>query len=123
MSETITKASALQSFFEGFDLSAYPYTAVPDDVVLPYLTYNIPMGEYGDRVSGIVNLWYKTTSEKIPNDKVQEIADAITLGGVQIPYDTGSIWIMKGSPFSNASTDPTDKTIKLRQINITLEYI
>lgn len=120
----MTKAAALNKFFNTFGMTAYPSSAVPEDVIFPYLTYELATGDiYSGDISIVVNLWFHTQSEKIPNDKVEQIAKAIGIGGATVPYDEGAIWIKKGSPFSQSLNDENNNTVKRRLINLTLEYL
>lgn len=116
----MTKSAALYSFFSGFGITAYTDTAVPEDAVFPYLTYNNVQDNWGNQVALTVNLWYQTTSEKTPNDKVDEIAAALPR---YVLCDGGAVLFSRGTPFSQALTDSTDKTVKRRYINITAEYL
>ena len=119
----MTKNAALQKFFEGFGMGAYTTASVPKDVILPYLTYEAAVGAFGDGEYNIpVSLWFWTTSEAIPNAKVQEISDYIGYGGVRIPCDGGSIWIKRGIPFAQAVKDDTAPDLKRRLINLNVEY-
>lgn len=119
----MTKDVALQSFFEGFGLSAYPATSVPEDVVFPYLTYELVLGAWGDGEQSITaNLWYYTESEADPTAKAQEISDRIGYGGVLLPCDGGSLWIKRGSPWCQALGDETIPDIKRRMLNIAVEF-
>lgn len=119
----MTKAAALQAFFSGFGITAYPANAVPDETVFPWLTYEYSTGSIGDEVSITVHLYYHTTSESIPNAKAEEISEAIGMGGRLVSFDGGAVWIKKGSPFCTAQTDATRPEIKHRIINVTLEYL
>lgn len=120
-----TKAAAVYGFLSGFGIPAYAAASVPDDATEPYLTYALPVGAWGDAEMAMeVNLWYYGDGEKAPNAKVQEISDAIGLGGVLLPCDGGAVWVKRGSPFAQSVTDgTTDDKIKRRYINIDLEYI
>lgn len=119
----MTKAAALQSFFEKF-LPSYAASAVPDDVIFPYLTYELITSAWEEGEVGItVNLWYYTTSESIPNAKAQEISNAIGLGGVSVPCDGGFIWVKRGAPWCQNLHDDVDPMIKRRYIQITAEYM
>lgn len=118
----MTKGAALQQFFDSF-LPAYVTNAVPDDVVLPYLTYDAVFDAEGGAPSLTVNLWFYTTSEAVPNAKAQEISDSIGIGGKLLKFDGGYIWIRRGSPFCQALADKTDKNIKRRYLNITAEFL
>ena len=70
-----------------------------------------------------VNLWYYTESEAMPNAKAQEISDAIGMGGCMVAYDGGAMWIKRGSPWCQNIADESDKNIKRRYLNITVEYL
>lgn len=119
----MTKAQALKTFFSGFGMDAYPVTAVPKNAELPYLTYETPLGSWGDGEMGCtVQMWFRTTSESIPNAKVELISKTLGFGGKQIRCEGGTIWIKKGSPFSVTYSPEIDNTLKLRQLNLTLEY-
>lgn len=120
----MTKEAALKQFFSGFGLTAYPSTAVPKDVMFPYLTYEVITSAWGGEPAGLtVNLWYFTTQESIPNAKAREISEAIGLGGKVIPCDGGYIWLKRGSPWCQSLTDETDQNIKRRYLNVTAEYL
>lgn len=118
----MTKEAALQAFFEQF-LPSYAASSVPDDVVFPYLTYELITSAWEEGEVGLTaNLWYYTTSEAIPNAKAREIGEAIGLGGVQVPCKGGTIWLTRGSPWCQSLYDSTDTRIKRRYINITANY-
>lgn len=118
----MTKGAAMQSFFDGFGIPAYPSTSVPEDAVMPYLTYTPVFDSWGNQVSLTVNLWYRTESEATPSAKAQELADVLS-GGKYIPCDGGAILLSRGSPWCQSLTDDTDPKIKRRYINITAEYL
>lgn len=120
----MTKAAALHAFFNSFGIPFYPVSSVPDDTIFPWGTYEAVFGAFGDEPVGIlVNLWYRTESEKIPNDKVNEISKAIGLGGKTLFCDEGAIFIRRGEPFCQNLADETDDMIKRRYINLSAEYI
>lgn len=119
----MTKAAALQSFFSGFGIPAYPSSSVPEDAVFPWLTYDLAVDAWESGEVGLtVNLWYYTASEKVPNDKALEISRAIGIGGRVLPCDDGYVWIKRGSPWCQSLQDDTDKNIKRRYINVSAEY-
>ena len=119
----MTKGAALQAFFSQF-MDAYAESAVPEDVALPYLTYELITSAWnGGEVGLTVNMWFRTTSEKEPNAAVDKLSKAIGLGGVFLHCDDGIIWLKRGSPWAQSLTDATDKTIKRRYINVTAEYL
>ena len=119
----MSKASALQTWFSSFGLTAYEETNVKADATLPYLTYTYATGDFdGGEVSIVVNLWYRTEGNVMPNAKAEQISAAIGRGGVMIPVEGGAIWIKRGSPFCQAIADP-DANIRRRYINLTAEFL
>ena len=102
----MTKGAALQQFFGQF-MTAYASNAVPDDAVLPYLTYDAVFDAWG---GGAVSL-------------TLELSDALGIGGVTLPVDGGLIWLKRGSPFCQSLADDTDKNLKRRYINVTAEFL
>lgn len=120
----MTPEAAQLQFWSGFGIPAYIADSVDRNQKKPYLTYEVSNGEYGDLPRSIaVQIWYQTNSEKEPNDKVREISNKIGRGGCMVSCDGGGLWITKGSPFCLYITDPTDHTLKLRQLNINIEHI
>lgn len=119
----MTKTEALYKFFSSFGIDAYAASSTPDDVQFPYLTYEATVGAWdSEPVSMTVQVWYYTESQTIPDAKAEEIAKAIGLGGKVLTCDDGLIWITRGSPWCINQSDESDKNIKLRQLNVTVEY-
>lgn len=119
----MTKEAALHGFFNSFGIPGYPSSAVPGDVVFPYLTYDDVIEAYFRQASITVNLWYYTTSEAEPNAKAQELSDGIGLGGKLIPCDGGYLWVKRGSPWCQSLADDASPDIKRRYINVEVEYL
>ena len=118
-----SKAAALQQFMESFGMAAYTTASVPEDVIFPYLTYELITGAFDmGEVSINVNLWFYTESEAIPNAKVQQISERIGPGGLTVPCEGGAIWIKRGSPFAQSLRDDAAPNLKRRYINLDVEY-
>lgn len=119
----MTKDKALYAWFSEL-MTAYPATAVPQDAVFPWLTYDYADGAWDMGEVGItVNLWFYTDSEAAPNAKEQELSRKIGMGGVMIPCEGGAIWLKRGAPWCQSLRDETDPSIKRRYINVTAEYL
>lgn len=120
----MTKDIALHQFFSSFGMPAYTATSVPDDVTFPYLTYELITSAWENGEVGLtVNLWFYTTSERIPNAKAEEMSEAIGLGGKILRCDGGAIWLKRGTPWCQSLSDETSTNIKRRYINVTAEYM
>lgn len=117
-----TKAAAVQSFLSGFGIPAYPVSSVPDDAEMPYLTYTLVIGVWGEGEQNVpVDVWYRGESEAKPNAKVQEISSALGIGGVLLPCDGGAVWVKRGEPFAQTVQDE-DNAVKRRLVNLSVEY-
>lgn len=120
----MTKEAALHSFFNSFSIPGYPSSAVPEDAVFPWLTYDLTTSAWdGGEVGLTVNLWYYTTDEAPPNAKARELSERIGMGGIMVSCDGGGIWLKRGSPWCQNLRDDADPNIKRRYLNITAEYL
>lgn len=117
-----SKSQALHNFWSQFGLTAYDESTVPEDAVLPYITYTMAEDNFNHSVSLTASLWYRSRSWSDITAKATEISKAIGLGGVMVKYDDGAIWIQKGSPFAQRVAD-TDDSIRRIFMNIEAEYL
>lgn len=119
-----SKASAIHSFLERFGIPVYAESSVPDNAEFPYMTYSLVTSYWDEgQVSMPLNLWYRTESEKQPNDKAAEIAEGIGYGGRLIHCDGGSVWITRGTPWcQSVPVEDVDDMVKHRYINTNLEF-
>ena len=73
----MTKNKALYAWFNEF-MPFYRASSVPDDVVMPYGTYEYTDGAFDAGEIGLtVNLWFRTESEAVPDEKAQELSKRI----------------------------------------------
>ena len=119
----MTSAEAFQRWLESFGLPVYASSSVTSDTKLPYVTYDWATGDIlSGEVNETVNVWYRTTSEAVPNAKADEIGKALGLGGVMLPYDGGGLWLKKGSPFCQSVTEDGGN-VKRRYLNVDIEFV
>lgn len=119
----MTKMAALQAFFSTI-CTAYPSTAVVDNVPAEYLTYTPVIGAWGDGSIAItVNIYCRTASEAHANALAQALSDAIGRGGAFLSCAGGAVWIKRGRPFCQSIVDPTDRDLKRRYINLYAEFL
>ena len=120
----MTKNKALYAWFNEGEIPFYRASSVPDDVIMPYGTYEYIESAFDAGEVGLtVNLFFRTESEAIPDEAAQDLSKRIGYGGVTIPCDEGYIWLKRGSPFSQSVVYEEDPAIKRRYINITAEYL
>lgn len=113
---------AIQSFWSSFTLPAYDENSVPDDAVMPYITYSVEYDSFDNNVSLSASLWYQSTSWAAITAKAHEIRNYISMGGVTVKTDNGAVWIKRGSPFYQRLGD-VEKDVKRIYFNVEAEYI
>lgn len=117
--------AAIQSFFGGFGLNAYPAISVPtgeDAPNFPYLTYVANTDSEMGRVMVTASVFYRSTSWIDCNAKVDEISRAIGDKTV-VECDNGAIIIRKGSPWAQPMGDDSDNMIKRKILNMEFLYV
>lgn len=108
-------AKALYQFFSGFGLPAYAEYNVPDEAVLPYVTYQLIEPGW-DAVGTIyARVWYRSTSFTAINAKVDQITAAVG-EGVSLPTDGGAVYLTKGAPFAQYMPMEGDETLKVEYL-------
>lgn len=119
----MNKMQALNNFWNSFKLAAYDENTVPDNAVLPYITYSAGEDDFGRPVSLRASIWYRSNSWDEITGKLNEVSDRISRGGILVKYDDGVIWITKGSPFAQRMNDSEDDSIRRIFMNIEAEFI
>lgn len=108
MTET---ASALYGFFSGFGLPAYISGNIPDNVQMPYITYDLIEPEAMS--TGLINasVWYRDTGVQAISAKVHEIKTAIGKG-TSLPTESGAVYLFpeKNGSFGRIMNDPNRET-------------
>lgn len=97
--------TALNTFWNSFDIPAYDENTVPDDATMPYITYEASIGGLGDILLLSASLWYGATMSWAGiSEKALEISEEIG-GGKSVGYDNGRLWATKMSPFAQRMAD------------------
>lgn len=118
----MTKTEAIHSWFNAF-MPSFREGNVDEDAKMPWLTYSwAESGRPFEAVNITVNIWHKTESEKICDDKADAFKQYIAENDI-IVYDGGAIMVTPGTPFCQSLNDETDSTLKRRYINLELEYL
>ena len=118
------KSQAIQAFWESFDIPAYNDTTVPDDAVMPYITYSVTTDSLNNVVNMNASLWYHSTSWKDISEKTEQISRYIEgMYPPAIKCDGGGVYIAKGRPFAQRMADPSDSMIRRIYLNIQAEYL
>ena len=122
----MNKYGAIQKFFEGFGLPAFPQQTVPtsgdEKPAYPYLTYEFYAGSDQDVVQISASLWYRTESMTGINAMTETISRAVDTAKM-IPCDAGAMIIRKGTPFAQPMGDPEDDMIKRKLLLFDVSFM
>lgn len=116
----MTVSESLQITYERLSgLDTYPVNSVPVDVSLPYCTYEKSVGE---NVPITVRLYFYTESESVPDAAAEAFCKPLRNGGINIRHDDGNVWMNLSEPQWYGSTGEDDTRIKVRSINLALQF-
>lgn len=105
-------ARTLKSFYSGFGLSAYSENDVPNDAVLPYITYSVVTPGYLDAATHQARVWYRDTSPVNAYAKADEIVRTI---GDSVLLDNG-VCLRPSTPLMQKQ--PTEDNMQVIYINL-----
>lgn len=113
------KWQGLQTFWESFDIPAYDENTVPDEAVLPYITYQAAVGSFGDNVPLTASVWYHGLSWAEISQKVDEISRRLN-GWTLVKLSKGQyIYLHKNRDGLFAQRMPDENTM-IRRIRLSL---
>lgn len=119
----MNKPQAITKFWESFGWTAYDESSVPDDAMLPYITYEVQTDSLDGELMLTASLWDKSFSWRDISLKADEIEKAIKEHGfISMRIDDGYLWIRGGRPFATRMNTQND-TLKRININIIAEFL
>lgn len=122
----MTKAAAIQGFWESFGLAAFEENAVPsgkDSPEFPYITYELVTDDLGNVAAMTASLWFRGTSWVPANAKADEIGARLGYAGVRLSCDGGRIWLRRGTPFAQPMGDPSDDMIRRKVLSVDAMFL
>lgn len=119
----MTKAQAIDYFWNSFGIKAYDENTVPDKPNFPYITYSVTTDDIGNVVNLSASIWDRSTSWKIISEKVDEISKKIIeMQPPAIALNNGRLYLTKGTPFAQRMSDPDDM-IRRIYMNLQAEFL
>ena len=118
------KWEGLQSFWESFGIPAYDENTVPDDAVMPYITYQAAVGSFEDTVPLSASIWYKSMSWSEISQKADEISrrlngwTLVNLGNHQYIYLKKN----RDSQFAQRMADEASDLIRRVYLSLSAEF-
>ena len=113
---TLNKWTAQKVYWSSFGFPAYEENTVPDDAVMPYLTYQAVNGQLGGVPNASANLYYKGTSWAKIMQEVDQMEKAIDR---QLFIEGGIMKVRK--PLQNFAQPMPENDKKVRRMLLTVE--
>lgn len=119
------KWQAQQILWESFDLPAYDEKTVPDDAVMPYITYEAVAGNMGAVTTTAVNLWYRSNSWAEISRKAQQIATYIDNMVSSVKVDGGrmKVRLPDGMAWGTRMEEPSDGGVRRIRLAFEIEFL
>lgn len=106
---------------EASGLPCYAEGSIPDDAILPYLTYETAIDSLDGLLSVTATPWMRTASWA-PLDAILNGIEEYISRGLTIPFDDGVMLVNKSTPFAQRRVDE-DTSVKGYLIQIQIEYL
>lgn len=117
------KSQALDKFWNSFGIPAYEESTIPDEAVMPYITYEVSTGALNDELYLTASIWYHSNSWKAIEKKKDEIAKKIReYGYYKQKIDDGYMVITQAVPFAQRTSDE-DNSVRRIYLNIAVEFL
>lgn len=118
-------SEVLYNFWSGFGIPAYDENTVPDEAVMPYITYEVSDSFFGAMtdMSQSASIYYHSTSWVEISEKADQIAEFIGRGGRMLAVDGGAIWIKRGSAWAQRMPETADRMVRRIVLNYEVEFI
>lgn len=113
-------AITLYSFWSSFGIPAYPEYNVPDDAVMPYITYELTEPEWRNQIVAYARVWYRDTSYVSITRKLDEISNRIG-EGLLLPSGDGYILLFKDTQFIQFQPYEVDDDVKIAYLSMIME--
>ena len=119
----MNKEQAMHDFLNSFGWTAYDETDLPDNAVMPRITYGLVVDSLDNPLSMAISLWDRSRSWKSVTEKANEIQHALTfMNPPAFPCDEGRIYVTAGTPFAQRMIESSDTMIRRIYINLEVEY-
>lgn len=116
------KWQTLHNFWSGFGIPAYDQASVPDNAVMPYITYTAVTAPFENVILISGDIWYNSSSWGAISQKADDIGRELKGHKLMRVNTKEYLMLAQGSPFAQRIYD-TDDTVKRVHINVMGEYL
>ena len=113
-------ATTLYTFWNSFQIPAYPEYNIPDDASMPYITYELVEPEWRNQIVAYARVWYRDTSYVSITRKLDEISNRIG-EGLLLPSGDGYILLFKDTQFIQFQPYEVDDDVKIAYLSMIME--
>lgn len=117
--------TALYEFWKGFGLPAYRAGRVPDNAELPYITFEVSVGDALTETPLVAHSWHNAPgATAAAADMLDEVARRIPESGLSIPIkDRGFLVLYRNrGVWQQYVQDDTDKNVVGGQIRYSIHF-
>lgn len=114
---------AIYNFWASFGLPAYEENSVPDDAVMPYITFESSVGSFDSIIPLSASIWDRTTKgTAFVDSKADEVEAYIKNMGCP-KIKGGRYRAFTDGNFAQNMGDPEDKLIKRKLLSVNFEFM
>lgn len=117
------KAQALYNFWSSFGIPAYDTNAVPDEAVMPYITYDTATDSVGTDIPLNASAWYRDTSWASISQLADTVASKIGYSYYIASINGGYMIVKRNSVFAQRMSDPTDDSVRRILFSVLVEFL
>lgn len=116
----MNKWQAIHSIWSSFGIPAYDETDVPDNAVMPYITYAASVSSFEQPFILSGSIWYRSNAWDLISQRADMIAEYLR-GYKLIKVNGGYLHVSEGSPFAQRMGDE-DSAVRRIYITIDAEF-
>ena len=115
------KWQTIHSFWSSFGIPAYDESSVPDNAVMPYITYSASISSFEKPIPLTASIWYNSTSWEDASKKSEEIERRLSSYAIIGMGDGEYLFLTQGDLFAQRAYSEDDR-VKRIYLNVMAEY-
>lgn len=119
----MTAAEAYHGFWAQFGIPAFEEGAAPQTLRGPCVTYRYAEGSGdGENADLSASVWVWSSSWREVWSIADRIGEALPRGGMFLPFEGGTIWLRRGTPWQICAGDGEDPLLRRAIFNIKARF-
>lgn len=117
------KSQAINSFWNSFGIPAFDQYTVPEDVSMPYITFEASTDSVNSNIPMTASLWYRDSSWREISQMVDTISARISYSFYITAITGGYMVVRRGEVFAQRMNDPDDPDVRRILISVIVEFL